>query len=292
MVQHFVCRAFLDQFAKPQNGNAVGNFRHHAEVMRDEQDAGIVFALQVADQFQDLCLRGHVERRGRLVGDDEARFQDQRHGDHDTLALSARNLVRVGVIGGFRVRNFHFRQHVQHGGATFLATEFRVQAQHFIDLPADRLLRVERGHRLLKDHADAVAAQLLHVGFAERIEIGAFKPDYAIGHAHMRFRQKAHDCACRKRFAGAAFADEADDFTGVDGQCQVLQGVRAVGALWQRDLQVFDFENGCSGHYFFCLGLSASFRPSPSRLKERTVSRIAMPGMTEQNQSVRSTARP
>jgi ABC-type microcin C transport system duplicated ATPase subunit YejF len=61
----------------------------------------------------------------------------------------------------------------------------------------------------------------------------------------------------------------------------------------QNDLKIADIENGLplAGH-FFCLGLSASLRPSPIRLNDSTVRRIATPGMTEQNQAVRKTARP
>ena len=106
--------------------------------------------------------------------------------------------------------------------------------------------------------------------------------------------QKPHHRPRRQRFPRAALADKADDLAFVDGQVQPLERKGTVAAFGQGDAQVFDFQKRlfrCVGH-FFCLGFSASFSPSPIRLKERTVSRIATPGMTEQYQSVRRTARP
>ena len=46
---------------------------------------------------QDLRLDGHVERRGRLVGDEQGRAVQQRDGDGDALAHAAGELVRIGV---------------------------------------------------------------------------------------------------------------------------------------------------------------------------------------------------
>jgi hypothetical protein len=46
-----------------------------------------------AQQVEDLRLDGDVERRGGLVGDQQVRVADQRHGDHDALAQAAGELV-------------------------------------------------------------------------------------------------------------------------------------------------------------------------------------------------------
>ncbi len=52
---------------------------------------------QVPQQLEDLGLHGDVERRGRLVGDQQLRLVRHRHGDHDPLQLAAGQLVRVGA---------------------------------------------------------------------------------------------------------------------------------------------------------------------------------------------------
>ncbi len=53
--------------------------------------------LQVLDQRQHVLLHHHVERRGRLVGNDELGVAHGREPDGDALAHAARQLVRIGV---------------------------------------------------------------------------------------------------------------------------------------------------------------------------------------------------
>ena len=50
---------------------------------------------QVRDQVDDLRLDRHVERRDRLVGDQQLRRQRERAGDGDALALAAGEFVRI-----------------------------------------------------------------------------------------------------------------------------------------------------------------------------------------------------
>ena len=61
--------------------------------------------LQVLQQVEDLRLHGHVERGGRLVGDQQLRVVDQRHRDHRALAHAAGELVRVVVDAAVRLRD-------------------------------------------------------------------------------------------------------------------------------------------------------------------------------------------
>ena len=68
--------------------------------------------LQVAHQVEDLRLDGHVQRRGRLVGDQQLRIAGQRHGDHHALAHAAGQLVRILAHPPRRRRNADQRQHL------------------------------------------------------------------------------------------------------------------------------------------------------------------------------------
>ena len=49
------------------------------------------------EQVEDFRLHRDVERRGRLVEQQDARLQDQGAGDGHALALAARKLVRIAV---------------------------------------------------------------------------------------------------------------------------------------------------------------------------------------------------
>ena len=67
------------------------------EVVGDEQIGEAELLLQIHQQVDDLRLHRNVERRHRLVADDQLRVERQRAGDADALALPAGEFVRIAV---------------------------------------------------------------------------------------------------------------------------------------------------------------------------------------------------
>jgi hypothetical protein len=97
-------RRELDEAAEIHHADAVAHHvPHDREVVADEQVGQPELALQVLHQVQDLRLHRDVERRGRLVADQELGVGGQRARDRDALALAAREFVREFLaVGGER----------------------------------------------------------------------------------------------------------------------------------------------------------------------------------------------
>ncbi len=87
--------AGLHHLAMAQDGDAIGHLGHDREIVRDQQQAHAVFCDKVAQEVEDLRLQHHVERRRRLVGDQQLRLQRAGDGDDDALALAAGQFVRI-----------------------------------------------------------------------------------------------------------------------------------------------------------------------------------------------------
>ncbi|MNV44893.1 hypothetical protein D3C71_1366710 [compost metagenome] len=66
--------------------------------MGDEQVCQATLFLQVNKQVDDLRLHGNVQRRDRLVADNEFRFAGNRPADRRPLGLAARQFVRITVF--------------------------------------------------------------------------------------------------------------------------------------------------------------------------------------------------
>ena len=98
-----------------------------------------------------------VQRRGRLVGDQQPGLAGDGHGDHDALALAAGQVVRIVLDAALRLRDLHQRQHLHRPPMRGLARQALVQAQRLDDLRAHGMHRIERGHRFLEDHRDLAA---------------------------------------------------------------------------------------------------------------------------------------
>ena len=90
-------RPELDDAAEIHHGDAVADMRDHADVVRHEQQGQPEFALQVVEQVEHLGADRHVERRDRLVGDDDLRRERQRARDAEALALAAGQFVRIAA---------------------------------------------------------------------------------------------------------------------------------------------------------------------------------------------------
>jgi hypothetical protein len=87
----------LHRLAVLHHHHAVGVAADDLEVVGDEQHRHPLAPAQLREQFEHLGLDGDVERRGRLVGDQELGRVGEGGRDHHPLPLPAGELVREGV---------------------------------------------------------------------------------------------------------------------------------------------------------------------------------------------------
>ena len=85
----------LDDLAKIHDRDTVCHVLDDREIMTDEEQRQAKFPH--LKQIDDLRLDGDVERRDRLVADDQVRLRRERPCDADALALSALEFVRPSV---------------------------------------------------------------------------------------------------------------------------------------------------------------------------------------------------
>ena len=141
----------LDKLAVVQYAYAVAEEFHHRKVMRDEEKRKAVLALQMAEQVDDLCLNGHIQRRDRFVRHQKLRLHAQRPRDGDARALPTGELRRVLVEIGFVKADII---HLELGLLAVCAArrDDVVDAHGLGDTIADCHARVEARGRVLKDH--------------------------------------------------------------------------------------------------------------------------------------------
>ena len=199
--------------------------------------------LQIADQRQNLLLRGDVERGGRLVRDQQFWFQHQRHRDHDALALAAGKPVRVGGEDALDLGQPDVLHHVEDALLARAGVEIGVGAQHLVDLAADRHHRIERRHRLLKDHRHGGGAQLPQPPVAGGEDVLADQFDGAARRHQRALLQQSHHRQRRHRFARAAFADQAQRLAFAHLQRDAVDHALVGGILAEADHEIVDVED-------------------------------------------------
>ena len=164
MAEDIVQGSAFHHLAVVEHDDLIGHIGDDAEIMGDHQQRHAQFGLEILDQLQDLGLDGDVERRGRLVGNQQAGPADQRHGDHRALAQAPGQLKGIGARRALGIGKAHQPQHFHHQLAGRGTTNIAMQLEGFADLVADGVDRRQRGHRLLEDDRDASAANGAHLG--------------------------------------------------------------------------------------------------------------------------------
>ena len=79
----------FDDASAVHHRHFIGHFGDHAQVVRDEHDGGAAGLLQRVHQVKNLRLDGDIQRRRRLIGNQQPRFVGQRHRNHGALAHTA-----------------------------------------------------------------------------------------------------------------------------------------------------------------------------------------------------------
>ena len=154
----------LDDPAGVHDDDAVADLPHDGDVVADEEQRRVLLALHLLEEGQDLRLDGDVERRGRLVRDDQPRGAHQAHADHGPLAHAAGELERVLPRPALGVADAHGVEPVHRAGERALAVQPLVVAGDLGQLGADPHGGVEGGHRVLEDHRQRGAQQLVVPG--------------------------------------------------------------------------------------------------------------------------------
>ncbi len=136
----------------------------------------------------------------------------ERHRDHHALAHAARHLVRILVDALARapgcrtVAASRRRARARRAAAMPL-----VQHDRLDDLLADGEDRVERGHRLLEDHRDLLAADACASRAAPSVEqIASLEHDAAADDPARRLASRPQDRQRGDALAAARFADDAE----------------------------------------------------------------------------------
>ena len=235
--QHLAHRAAFDHQAGIHHDNFVAEIGNHADVVGDQHDGQFQSLLQGAQGVEDLALDDDVERRHRLVGQEQAGLERQRHGDRCALAHAAGELV--WIVGEPAPAQAH--QLEQLGGALGGGAARGVAAlgQHFDQLGADGVDRIERAHGALRHIGDIAPAQLPG---RRLIDLPALEDETAAG-AIAVLGQHAHDRPHRRGLAAARFAHQPDDAALGHGERRAVDRMNHAGPGAVMNAQVVDVED-------------------------------------------------
>ena len=132
--------------------------------------------------------------------------------------------MRIVLGAPRRLRDAHELEHLDRSCRRLIRSDALVGAHRLGDLVADGVHRVQRGHRLLEDHRDLVAADALHLALFQACEVAPVEDDLAlVGDVAGIVHQPHH----RKRGHGLAaprLAHDAERVPGLDLEVDAVDG--------------------------------------------------------------------
>ena len=230
--------AALHDFTLVHHQDLPGQLPDDTQVVGDEQVGDAVTRLQPAQQFDDLRLYSYVQGADGLVADDELRFQRQRPGDADALALAPGELERVAV-GHVRPELDLFQQ--LHGLVPLRHVQQAVLLQSFRQDVHDRHARVQRGIGVLEDHLQ-VAPPGFHAAFVQAAYLRVLKDNAAVIDG-----LQADNGPSQGGLPRAGFPHQAHRCPPGNGQVDIVHGLDVTGSAREQaffhrepDPQVFN----------------------------------------------------
>ena len=190
-------------------------------VVGDKDDAGAEIPFDVVDQPQNLRLHGHIQRRRRFVTDKHGGIVAQCHGNDDTLAHTAGEFPRNRMKDLFRHRDAHLFDQMQGTLVRLCSADALVRQNCLGNLAATGHQRVEAGHRLLEDQCDLAATLAGQLLFRHTDQLFTAQLHAAPRHT-ARCRHHLQDAIDRHALAAAAFADNTDGLTLLEGEGHII----------------------------------------------------------------------
>ncbi len=243
MLEDRVAIAAFYHAAVLHNDNLVCDIGDHGQVVTDEKHADVPLFSQLGNQPENLCLQRDVERGCGLVRDKQRRLVDERHGNHHALAHAAGKLVRVVVYRGVRIANADFFEARDSALAGLALAYALVQPQGFHDLLADGHVGVEAGHRVLEDHRNIPAPNVLQRALGQLQQVAPPECRGAGLNGARRLRYQTEQAVTGNGFARAGFADNRRYLAGVDTEVDIVHRARDAVARGETDRKPLDVQH-------------------------------------------------
>jgi hypothetical protein len=222
----------------------------------DEDHTDVELGLDAVDELEDLSLHRDIERRRRLVRDEQVGVVEDRHRDHGALTHPARVLVRIVVEANAWVRDPDVGQHLDDTLLGLLLRDALVDADRLDELVSHAIHRVQTGERVLEDHGDLLAANCAHFLARSSEQVASLEEDLA-GDQRPLGVVEAEDRKIGDALARPGLADDAERLAAAHRERELVNRMHDSVGRRELDGEVLDLDQHVAGsrtHWYRTLG--------------------------------------
>src|SRR5579884_2488073 len=209
-------RPNLDQPPTIHHPNAIDKLCHQAHVVPNQKHRRLQALLHVTERLHDLSLNNHVERTGRLIGNNDLWPHGYTDGNTDTLLHAAAQLVRKQVQD-VRLQTYRAEQLGEPIRELTLALPIRMRFDPIEYLILDPHNRIKRVHRSLGNEGDLRQANLPDLLLGKITQRHVTKPDLAADDVP-GWLDQTHDRERGRRLPAPGLANQSETLATLQGE--------------------------------------------------------------------------
>ena len=168
------------------------------------------FFPELTHQLQDLCLDGYVQGCGRLICNKKSWLAGYCHGDHHSLAHTARKLMRIFLHPLLRSSDPNSFQNVHSSCPGFFFTAVLVEHNWFHQLGSNSQSRIQGSHWILKNHGNIISADPAHLFLRKPYQFFSIQFDAAAGNPGVASKKLKDRHGC-DTFSASGLAYNSED---------------------------------------------------------------------------------
>src|SRR5215470_10251425 len=199
----------------------------------------------------------------RLISDEDRRVAGERHRDHRPLPHPAGELMRVVVDAHLRVRDADLAQQLDRACPSRALVDALVRLDRLDDLLPDPIDGIQRGHRILEDHPELVAAIVLHVGVRDLEQVRSLVEHLAL-EAGVHSACQPHSRHRGNALARPRLADDPEHLAALEREGDPIDRVHDSVLGGKPDLEVVDLEQALGHQVSRILGSRYAYATSTS----------------------------
>jgi hypothetical protein len=267
----------FDQASTVHDLRRVAGGGDHSQIVADYHERHAQFLAQPVEQHQNLRLHRHIERCGRLIGNQQFRLTRNGDSDHDSLAHPTAELLRQIIEATRRLADpdqFHQFLRPPARGRPLQAAMVSQRLGYLLTHAHDW---VQRGKGILKHHCDLATTNAPQLPLGKFEQVYTFKKNLPRGDNSIQGSKQAHDTERGNALTAATFTDDANRLSVYERKRHVINRVQGTARGDELRAQVFDVEEqSVLAHAALPLAVA---KRRDNIFKAKTVKPSMIPGM-------------
>ena len=160
IIKNFLCCPDFHNLSRIHNSYTVCHSCYNTKIMADKDGCHLHFFLDSPENIKNLRLNRHIQRSRRFVSKQNLRITGKGNCHNCSLTHTPGKFMRILTDPFFRSVYFHQLHQFYNSFSDLSSRHFFIMDPHRLsDLFSNRDRRIQRCHRILKDHRKKFSTQ-------------------------------------------------------------------------------------------------------------------------------------